>query len=133
MFMESTRQFQQATQSTLQANSQAIAKLRMQMGQLATLINEEEEESPNQSIVNLEDQFEIEASSHFEQAEIITLRNDIVIDDQVGEPEVVNVQKDEDETQSNIENISMSLEPSTSTPVRNESIIVYMPDRKSVV
>ena len=44
------------------------------MGQLATLINEEEEESPNQSIVNLEDQFKIEASSHFEQAETITLR-----------------------------------------------------------
>ena len=50
------------------------------MGQLATLINEEEEESPNQSIVNLEDQFEIEASSHFVQSETITLRNDTMVD-----------------------------------------------------
>ena len=58
------------------------------MGQLATLINEEEEESPNQSIVSLEDQFEVEASSHSEQAEPITLRNDNVVEYLVGEPDV---------------------------------------------
>jgi len=42
MFMQSTMQFQQATQSTLQANTQAIAKLEIQMGQLATSLSERE-------------------------------------------------------------------------------------------
>ena len=100
----------------------------MQMGQLANSLSEwEEEESHSQSTINLEGQFEIEASSHFEQAEIITLRNDTVVDYHVGEPEVIDVQEDEDETQSNIENISMSLEPSISALVTHESIPAYNP------
>ena len=100
----------------------------MQMGQLANSLSErEEEESPSQSIVNLEGQFETEASSHFEQAKTTTLRYDKVVDDHVGEPEVVNVQKDEDVTQSSIENISMSPEPPTSALVRYESIPTYIP------
>ena len=112
----------------MQANTQAIAKLGMQMGQLANSLSKmEEEESLNQFIVNLEDQFEIDASSHFEQVVIITLRNDKVVDDYLGEPEVIDVQKDVDETQSNIENISMSLEPSISALVRHESIPAYIP------
>ena len=127
MFIQSNMQFQQATQTSLQANTKAIEKLEMHMGQLATLIcDDEEEEALGQSIANLKGPFETEASSHFEQAETTTLRYDKVVDGHVGEPEVVNVQKDEDVTQSNIENIFISLEPSTSALIRYESILAYI-------
>ena len=98
------------------------------MGQLANSLSEmEEEESPNQSIVNLEDQFKIEANSHSEQAEPITLRNDNVVEYLVGEPDVIHVQEDDGETQSTIEHISMSPESSTSAFVRHESIPAHIP------
>ena len=47
MFMQSTIQFQQATQSTLQANIQAIVKLEIQMAQLTSL-SERERNVPSQ-------------------------------------------------------------------------------------
>ena len=79
MYLHSTMKFLQATQSTLQANTQAIENLEMQMGQLATQIYEEdEEEALGQSIANLKGPFETEGSSHFEQAETTTLRYDKV-------------------------------------------------------
>ena len=49
------------------------------------------------------------------------------MDNHVGEPEVIDVQEDKDETQSNIENISVSLEPLIYTLVRYESIPTYIP------
>ena len=81
-FIQSTMQFQQATQSTLQANTQAIKKLEVQLGQLATLIYENNEEKIlNQLIADSIGQLEIEASSHNEQADsITTLGNDKLID-----------------------------------------------------
>ena len=71
MLIQSTAQFQQdtqrnlqATQASLQANTQAITMLEMQMGQLGNSFSEmEEEEYPNKSFVSLEDQFEVEAST----------------------------------------------------------------------
>ena len=93
MFIQSTMQFQQATQSTLQANAQAIAKLEMQMGQLATLIYEDnEEEISNQPIANPIGQLEIEASSHNEQADpITTLGNNQIINIHKCEPLEIDI------------------------------------------
>ena len=54
MLTQSTMQFQQDTQRNLQETQTIIAKMEMQMGQLANSLNEwEEEESPSQSIVDL--------------------------------------------------------------------------------
>ena len=102
MLIQSTTQFQQdiernlqATQSTLQANTQAIEKLKVQMSQLVTLIYEDnEEEIPNQPIVNPIGQLEIEASSHNEQADpITTLRNNQIINIHKCEPLEIDIKK----------------------------------------
>ena len=91
-------QFQQVTQSTLQANTQAIEKLEVQMSQLATLIYEDnEEEIPNQPIVDPIGQFEIEASSHNEQVDsITTLGNNQIIDINKCKPLEIDIMDDDD-------------------------------------
>ena len=129
MFMQSTTQFQQATQASLQANSQAIAKLEIQMGQLATLLSEREKgKFPSKPIPKPKGQFKNGASSYHEQAKsITTLRSGKVVDNHVGEPMNVDITDDEDKAQDNIENISKSQELPTSTFFRNESIPAYIP------
>ena len=136
MFMQSTMQFQQesqrnlqATQSTLQANTQAIAKLELQMGQLATSLNEREKEKfPSQAVANPKGQFESGASSHHEQAKAITtLRSGRTVDNNVGNPEIVELQGEEDETPIPNDNTSKSPEPPTSTFFRDEPVPAYIP------
>ena len=109
--------------------SEDFKDIRSAVDRLTTLVseNEEEDESLSQSTATLEGQFRIEASSHVEQVEITTLRCDSIVDDHVEEPEIIDVQEEDDETQSNNENIYKSPESPTSTPVRHESIIAYIP------
>ena len=94
MLMQITMQFQQdiqinlqATQSTLQTNTQTIAKIEIQMGQLATSLSEREKgKFPSQPVANPKGQYEIESSSHHEQAKVITtLRSGRVVNNQVGD------------------------------------------------
>ena len=126
MFMKSTMQFQQATQSTLQANTKAITKVEMQMGQLATSRAKRRKFS-SQSVANPKSQFEIEASSHNKHVKFITtLRNGKTVDNHIDDPEIVEIQMDEDETPVTNENISKSPEPPTSTFFRDESINAYI-------
>ena len=100
MLIQNTAQFQQdtqrnlqATQSTLQANTQAIEKLELQMGQLTTLIYEDnEEEISNQPIADPIGQLEIEACSHNEQVDpITTLGNNQIIDIHICEPLEIDI------------------------------------------
>ena len=129
MFMQNTMQFQQATQSSLQANSQAIAKLEMQMSQLATSLNEREKgKFPSQAVANPKGQLESGASSHHEQAKAITtLRSGKTVDNHVGNPEIVELQGEEDVTPVSNDNISKNPEPPTSTFFRDESVPAYIP------
>ena len=98
MFIQSTMQFQQATQSILQANTQAIEKLKV--GQLTTLIYEDnEEEISNQPIADPIGQLEIEVSSYNEQADpITTLGNNQIIDIHKCEPLEVDIMDDDDDS-----------------------------------
>ena len=123
MFMQNTMQFQQATQSSLQANSQAIAKLEMQMSQLATSLNERKKgKFPSQAVANPKGQLESGANSHHEQAKAITtLRSGKTVDNHVGNSEIVELQGEEDATPVFNDNISKSLEPPTNQSDRNKN------------
>ena len=71
----------------MQANTQAIAKLEIQMGQLATSLSEREKgKFPSQPVANPKRQYEIGSNSHHEQAKAITtLRSGRIVDNQVGD------------------------------------------------
>ena len=90
MLMQNTMQFQQETQTI-------IAKMEMQMCSLVTTQSErEEEEIPNQSIVDPIGQYEIEASSHNEQAyPITTLGNEKIINIHICEPLEIDIMDDD--------------------------------------
>ena len=122
-FQQDTQRNLQVTQSTLQANSQAIAKLEMQMGQLATSLSEREKgKFPNQPIANPKGQFDIGASSHHEQAKAITtLRSGKTIDNHIDDPKIIEIHEEEGVTHDTPENISKSPSPPSSTFLRDES------------
>ena len=96
MLIQNTTQFQQDTQRNLQATQstlQAIDKLEMQMGQLATSLSEREKgKFPSQPIANPRGQSDIGASSHHEQAKAITtLRSGKTIDNHVDDPPSIEI------------------------------------------
>ncbi|TVU64925.1 hypothetical protein, partial [Cobetia crustatorum] len=99
LFMQSSLQFQKDTQQTLlanqqslHANAQSIAKLEVQLGQLATALNEREKgKFPGQPVANPKGQYEIGSNSNQEQyheqaKSIITLRSGKQIENNVEMP-----------------------------------------------
>uniref|UniRef100_A0A803PHI2 Uncharacterized protein n=1 Tax=Cannabis sativa TaxID=3483 RepID=A0A803PHI2_CANSA len=74
---DTLQQFMQSTHQILQNQSQSIAKLETQMGQIATTVTERERgKLPSQPIPNMKGQYEIGMPSHNEEAKsILTLRS----------------------------------------------------------
>jgi len=110
-------EFMQATQSTLQANTQAIETLEVQMGQLVTLISEMEEEETFQSqpSVNPIGHFDIEASSHNEQADLSTpVGNDKIMNIYIGKPLEIDFMDDDGSIQMSGDLVSDFIAPSSS-------------------
>lgn len=79
----------QYTQQALQSNFQAILKLEIQIGQLASVIGERENgKFPSQPIPNSKGQFEVGPSTtsnvhHGDVKSIITLESGKIVDNQV--------------------------------------------------
>ncbi|MGV8048382.1 hypothetical protein PJP07_29700, partial [Mycobacterium kansasii] len=113
LFMQSSLQFQKdtqqvllANQQSLHANAQSIAKLEVQVGQLATTLNEREKgKLPSQPVANPNGQCEIGSNSnqgqYHEQAKsIITLRSGKQIDNRIEVPGDESNSKAEDQDEA---------------------------------
>ncbi|XP_060959274.1 uncharacterized protein LOC133030518 [Cannabis sativa] len=96
---DTLQQFMQSTQQIMQNQSQSIAKLETQLGQLANAVTEREKgRFPSQPVPNPKGQYEVGVPSHKEEAKSIsTLRSG----KQIVKPDYIpQVEKDQSQPQS---------------------------------
>ncbi|KAM6567243.1 hypothetical protein CsatA_026371 [Cannabis sativa] len=96
---DTLQQFMQSTQQIMQNQSQSIAKLETQLGQLANAVTEREKgRFPSQPVPNPKGQYEVGVPSHKEEAKSIsTLRSG----KQIAKPDYIpQVEKDQSQPQS---------------------------------
>ncbi|KAM6556416.1 hypothetical protein CsatB_003435 [Cannabis sativa] len=96
---DTLQQFMQSTQQIMQNQSQSIAKLETQLGQLANAVTEREKgRFPSQPVPNPKGQYEVGIPSHKEEAKSIsTLRSE----KQIVKPDYTpQVEKDQSQPQS---------------------------------
>ncbi|KAM1331060.1 hypothetical protein ACFX13_044374 [Malus domestica] len=103
-FQQSTQVFQQQTQAAIQTIQASLQKLEIQVGQLASTVNEREKgKFPSQPIANLKGVYEISSSSnhhpsHEKVKSITTLKSGTQVDNKVQmakEDRETNVEKNE--------------------------------------
>ncbi|XP_050157487.1 uncharacterized protein LOC126631387 [Malus sylvestris] len=103
-FQQSTQVFQQQTQAAIQTTQASLQKLEIQMGQLASTVNEREKgKFPSQPIANPKGVYEISSSSnhhpsHEKVKSITTLKSGTQMDNKVQmakEDRETNVEKNE--------------------------------------
>jgi hypothetical protein len=107
---------------TVNLNSQSIAKLETQMGQLANTLNRREEgKLPSQPVVNPKGLYMVnEETSHQHVQSITTLRSKKLVDNQVGDKKDEHTKVSEtlrkDKGKQVINDTSSSADPNSETP-----------------
>jgi phosphoribosylformylglycinamidine (FGAM) synthase PurS component len=127
-FIKMTGQSISDVRNSTMVSTQAISKLEMQMGQLATHLDERDKVKLLSQSVNNPKACSIRKSSNQEHVQaIVTLRSGKRVDNQVMELEANHAEKDDQKGEEGDNQKEGDAEPSTVTPVVKEPLRSFVP------